>query len=180
MAGSQHLRLLRKTPTPGETTVREPVWRACTNSLKKPQDDIHRSSCLGAINPHPSTRCQWGKSIFIVLAWGFILSVGKLSLGLCDDPGGGVEERSMLDGIYGYMQLIHLVVQQKVTQHCKSFFLRFKNAKLSIKLPVERINLCLPTLLWWVLQSRNVSEEVAGRSWLRTPWGWDTACSLRC
>ena len=37
--------------------------------------------------------------------------------------GGGVGGRSEREGIYVYIQLIHFVVQQKLTQHCKATIL---------------------------------------------------------
>ena len=49
---------------------------------------------------------------------------------LCDDlegwdRGGGREAQEGGDmGIYGYVQLIHFVVQQKLTQHCKAITLQ--------------------------------------------------------
>ena len=34
------------------------------------------------------------------------------------------------DGIYAYIQLIHTVVQQKLTQHCKAIILQLKKIAL--------------------------------------------------
>ena len=41
---------------------------------------------------------------------------------LCDDLEGGMAagRRLKREGIYVYINLIHLVVQQKLTQHCKA------------------------------------------------------------
>ena len=54
---------------------------------------------------------------------------------LCDDPevwGGGVGGRLKGEGIYVYIQLIHIIVQQKLIQHLKQLFLKKKkkNGKL--------------------------------------------------
>ena len=40
--------------------------------------------------------------------------------------GGGVVRRLKRERIYAYLQLIHIVVQQKLAQHCKAFILQFK------------------------------------------------------
>ena len=39
----------------------------------------------------------------------------------------GVERRLKREGICVYTQLIHTLVQQKLTQHCKAMILQFKN-----------------------------------------------------
>ena len=48
----------------------------------------------------------------------------------CDDLEGwmvgGVGGRLQREGIYVYIELIHFVVQQKLTQHCKAIILEFK------------------------------------------------------
>ena len=49
----------------------------------------------------------------------------------CDDLGGrdgdgGVGGMLKRKRIYVYTQLIHIVVQQKLTQHCKEIILQFK------------------------------------------------------
>ena len=51
---------------------------------------------------------------------------------LCDDldgwdgvMGGGLKR----EGIYVYIQLIHFVVQQKLTQHCNTIVLQLKKKK---------------------------------------------------
>ena len=53
---------------------------------------------------------------------------------LCDDldgwDGGGLGGRSKREGIYVYIQLIHFVVQQKLTQHCKANILQYKKKEL--------------------------------------------------
>ena len=50
----------------------------------------------------------------------------------CDDIDGqdtGSGRRLEREGIYVYIQLIHIVVKQKLTQHCKAIILQFlKNA----------------------------------------------------
>ena len=49
---------------------------------------------------------------------------------LCDDPeewGGGVGGRLKGEGIYVYIQLIHIIVQQKPTQNCKAITLQLKS-----------------------------------------------------
>ena len=38
--------------------------------------------------------------------------------------GGGVGERSKTEGMYVYIELVHFVVQQKPTQHCKARILQ--------------------------------------------------------
>ena len=46
---------------------------------------------------------------------------------LCKDLGrwdGGVGRRSRREGIYVYVELIHFIVQQKLTQHCKAIILQ--------------------------------------------------------
>ena len=49
---------------------------------------------------------------------------------LCDDLEGGPEVEGgrshKKEGIYVRIQLIHVVVQQKLTQHCKAIILQFK------------------------------------------------------
>ena len=54
---------------------------------------------------------------------------------LCDDlegwMGGGVGGRLQREGICVCIQLIHFVVQQKLTQHCKAIILQFKKKKKS-------------------------------------------------
>lgn len=49
---------------------------------------------------------------------------------LYDDPkgwdGGGQEEVSRGGGIYVYLYLIHVVTQQKLSQHCKVIILQLK------------------------------------------------------
>ena len=35
-------------------------------------------------------------------------------------------ERSRREGLYVYIQLIHFIVQQKSTQHCKAVILRYE------------------------------------------------------
>ena len=49
---------------------------------------------------------------------------------LCDDLEGGMEggrvgRRLMREGIYAYMELVHFVSQQKLSQHCKQLYLNF-------------------------------------------------------
>ena len=57
----------------------------------------------------------------------------ELSFALRDDlggwEGGGVGGRSQREGIYVYIQLIHFVVQQKITQHCKATISQLKKKK---------------------------------------------------
>ena len=52
----------------------------------------------------------------------------------CDDLEGwmvgGVGGRLQREGIYVYIELIHFVVQQKLTQHCKAIILQFKKKKV--------------------------------------------------
>ena len=54
----------------------------------------------------------------------------KLSSGLCDDLEGGmgvgVGERFQREGMCVYLQLIHVIVQQKPTQHCKAIILQLE------------------------------------------------------
>ena len=48
---------------------------------------------------------------------------------LCDDLDGwdgGVEGRLKREGTHVYLRLIHVVVQQKLTQHCKAIILQSK------------------------------------------------------
>ena len=49
---------------------------------------------------------------------------------LCDDleerDGGWLEGRLKKEGIYVYMWLIHVVVQWKLTQHCKAIIFQEK------------------------------------------------------
>ena len=47
---------------------------------------------------------------------------------LCDDRGGcdgGEWQGGSRDRIYVYIELIHVVVQQKLTQHCEAIILQF-------------------------------------------------------
>ena len=52
---------------------------------------------------------------------------------LCNDlngwDGGGVGGRSKQKGIYENIRLIHVIVQQKLAQHCKAIIYQFKNNK---------------------------------------------------
>ena len=57
---------------------------------------------------------------------------------LCDDRAGGlgVGGRPEREGMYVHLQLIHFVVQQKLTQHCKAVILQLKKKKkISLMLP---------------------------------------------
>ena len=61
---------------------------------------------------------------------------------LCDDldgresggggRGGWEGERSKREGIYVYIWLLHFVVQQKLTSHCKAMILQLKKKGLRI------------------------------------------------
>ena len=61
---------------------------------------------------------------------------------LCGDPegwdGGTVGGRSKREGIYVYIWLIHFVVQQKLTQHCKATILQKKRRGSSWSLYTRR------------------------------------------
>ena len=54
---------------------------------------------------------------------------------LCDDldgrdgvgEGGGNGGKVKREGLYVYLELIHVVVQQKLIQHCKAIILQLKN-----------------------------------------------------
>ena len=54
----------------------------------------------------------------------------------CDDLEGwmvsGVGGRLQREGIYGYIELIHFVVQQELTQHFKAIILQFKKKKKKV------------------------------------------------
>ena len=79
MADSQHLRANYFYSRGNGCSSQHWFRRVCTHSLKKPQHDIKRSSCLGLWFLQPSSAWWWrGKPIYIVLACGFILSTGKL------------------------------------------------------------------------------------------------------
>ena len=57
----------------------------------------------------------------------------ELSSLLCDDLDGwdgGGGGRSKREGIQVYIQLIHFIVQQKLTQHCKAILLQLKKGKM--------------------------------------------------
>ena len=52
---------------------------------------------------------------------------------LCGDLDGwdvGVGGRAKRDGIYVYIQLVHFIVQQKLTQHCKATISQFKKREM--------------------------------------------------
>ena len=51
---------------------------------------------------------------------------------------GGMGRRSKREGIYVYVQLIHAVVQQKLTQHCKALILQLKINKSKTNYPIEK------------------------------------------
>ena len=55
------------------------------------------------------------------------------NLVFCDDLEGwmvsGVGGRLQREGIYVYIELIHFVVQQELTQHCKAIILQLKKKK---------------------------------------------------
>ena len=46
-----------------------------------------------------------------------------------DGMGGRVGGRCKREGIYVYIQLIHFIVQQKLTQHCKATLPQLKKKK---------------------------------------------------
>ena len=50
---------------------------------------------------------------------------------LCDDLEGW-EGKLKREGIYVYIQLIPVVIQQKLMQHCKAIILQLKNQKWSL------------------------------------------------
>ena len=62
--------------------------------------------------------------------WELAVQDREISLVLCDDLDGwhgwGVGGTSKREEIYLYIQLIHFVVQQKLTKHCKATILQFK------------------------------------------------------
>ena len=60
---------------------------------------------------------------------GSSFTVQGAQLGADDLEGreGGMGERLKREGTYVYIQLIHVVEQQKLTQHCKAVILRLKN-----------------------------------------------------
>ena len=53
---------------------------------------------------------------------------------LCDDlegwGGGGMGGRVEREGIYVYILLIHVIVQQKLIQHCKAIILQLKKEQV--------------------------------------------------
>jgi len=51
----------------------------------------------------------------------------------------GVEGRLKRQGVYVRIWLIHVVVQQKPTQHCKAIIPRLKNKKLNSFLKKKRL-----------------------------------------
>ena len=50
--------------------------------------------------------------------------------------GGKVGRRLQREGMYVYVQLIHFVVQQKLTQHCKAII--FHSRKKELNMPFEK------------------------------------------
>ena len=52
--------------------------------------------------------------------WEAAIQHRELSSVLCDDIEGWVGGRLKREGIYVYIWLIHVAVQQKLTQHCKA------------------------------------------------------------
>ena len=59
--------------------------------------------------------------------WEADVSHRELSAMLCDDLDKGgwqVEGRLKRKGIHVYIELIHIVVQEKLTQHCKAIMLQ--------------------------------------------------------
>ena len=77
----------------------------------------------------------------------------------CDDLegwAGRVEGRFKRKGIYVYIQLIHVAVQQKLTQHCKAIILQLKN-KLRKEIPpglYSGMRTSLGVWLEWYLSSK--------------------------
>ena len=74
---------------------------------------------------------------------------------LCDDQdswhGGGEGGRHKKEGRYIYiyvytrtrLQLVHIVVQEKLTQHCKAIISQLKNkTDLGMKSPVLSVSIC--------------------------------------
>ena len=58
------------------------------------------------------------------------MSYRELSSVRCDDLEGWEWEGVREGGIYVYLQLIHAVVQQNLTQHCKAIILQLKKIHL--------------------------------------------------
>ena len=50
---------------------------------------------------------------------------------------GSVDRRLNKEKIYVYIWLIHIVVQQKLTQHCKAIIFQFKKEKCENKIPLR-------------------------------------------
>ena len=64
-------------------------------------------------------------------SWGSAVQHKQLSLVLCDHPegwGGRVEGRLERQGSCVYLQLVHIVVQQKLIQPCKAIILQIKKS----------------------------------------------------
>ena len=64
--------------------------------------------------------------------WAAAVQRRALSLVLCDDLEGrdqGVGGRLKREGTCVYIQLIHVVIQQKGVQHCKTIILQLKKKK---------------------------------------------------
>ena len=59
---------------------------------------------------------------------------------LCDDQEGWDEEGRELtrEGIYGYIHLIHVVVRQEPTQHCKQLSSNLKKNELTLLISASR------------------------------------------
>ena len=68
----------------------------------------------------------------------------ELSLVLCDIlegcDGGWVGGRFKREGIYVYILLIHFVVQQKPTQHCKAIMLQLKKKSTFLAVVVQLLS----------------------------------------
>ena len=64
--------------------------------------------------------------------WEAAVQHRELSSVVCDDPEGWdgvVGGRSKREGIYVYIQLIHTVVQQELTQHCRTIIPQLKKKR---------------------------------------------------
>ena len=73
---------------------------------------------------------------------------------------GGVGGRLKREEIYVYLQLIHIIIQQKPTQNCKAITLQKNKIKLGC---VKRTKLCFPPLSLSSLLSHSKNVGIWGR-----------------
>ena len=93
---------------------------------------------------------------------------------LCDhlegwDREGGREMQEGGDlGIYVYVGLIHFVIKQKLTHHCKTIILQQRCLKKRLTRSEIEKQIPYANTYIWKLKQKNCSEEPRGRTGIKT------------